>query len=620
MRITAIALSIGLFTSQLLNAQVPEATVPLEPEVPQIEMETPAPTPGGGVQDVAPESSFNPRERVQGTTVRPGMNRGVATTSDASSPFTVLSPTSLPLFYVGNDGSVGIGTTSPASALDVIRSSGATQITVATSDTASFSSIRFREGTTDKGHLVSVNSTNTSAVGGANALQVWNASNAPILFGTNQTERMRIFGNGGVSIGTAGNSGATLQLNQTAPGGYGLYVGSTDTITADITQTDMGIFSAATTSIGAGFRNSGTLTAARVHSHATGDGSIAGVYGLRVETGIGGGSTATVDTVIGNWIQLNTGAGAITTAYGLYMPNIPATNDYAIYQMSADDTNYFAGNVTIGANSNSGKLYVSDTAQLPRIVLAGAEYYQPTNTAITGIGFYLGINRTSNRQLWIGDTASTTAPFLRMNPSGTSPVIEAISRDGVTPATLTIGTAGHVAMTMGTGNVGIGTATPAYKLHVIGNAHFQGTVTGTNIRATYQDVAEWVPATTDLEPGTVVVLNKARNNEVMASFGAYDTRVAGVVSAQPGLSLGVEGEGKEQIATYGRVKVKVDATSDPIEVGDLLVTSAISGTAMRSEPMDINGRSFHQPGTIIGKALEPLAGGIGEILVLLSLQ
>jgi hypothetical protein len=36
--------------------------------------------------------------------------------------------------------------------------------------------------------------------------------------------------------------------------------------------------------------------------------------------------------------------------------------------------------------------------------------------------------------------------------------------------------------------------------------------------------------------------------------------------------------------------------------------------------MEINGRQFHQPGTIIGKALEPLDGGVGEILVLLSLQ
>jgi hypothetical protein len=145
-------------------------------------------------------------------------------------------------------------------------------------------------------------------------------------------------------------------------------------------------------------------------------------------------------------------------------------------------------------------------------------------------------------------------------------------------------------------------------------------VTGTNIKAHYQDVAEWVPSTTDLEPGTVVILNRGRRNEVMASATPYDTTVAGVVSAQPGISLGIEGEGKEQIATTGRVKVRVDARNRPILVGDLLVTSELPGTAMRSEPMSISGRSFHQPGTIIGKALEPLEGGVGEILVLLSMQ
>ena len=69
-----------------------------------------------------------------------------------------------------------------------------------------------------------------------------------------------------------------------------------------------------------------------------------------------------------------------------------------------------------------------------------------------------------------------------------------------------------------------------------------------------------------------------------------------------------------------RVKVRVDARKVAIRVGDLLVTSDTPGTAMRSEPMSINGRPFHQPGTIIGKALEPLQDGVGEILVLLSMQ
>jgi hypothetical protein len=41
---------------------------------------------------------------------------------------------------------------------------------------------------------------------------------------------------------------------------------------------------------------------------------------------------------------------------------------------------------------------------------------------------------------------------------------------------------------------------------------------------------------------------------------------------------------------------------------------------MKSAPVDVGGARIHRPGTLIGKALEPLAGGTGKILVLLSLQ
>jgi hypothetical protein len=154
-----------------------------------------------------------------------------------------------------------------------------------------------------------------------------------------------------------------------------------------------------------------------------------------------------------------------------------------------------------------------------------------------------------------------------------------------------------------------------------GNVAIAGDVTvGGNISAKYQDLAEWVPAEHPIAAGTVVIQDPDGFNSVIPSFEAYDTRVAGVVSGNPGIVLGMAGEGKVRVATTGRVKVRVDATREPIRPGDLLVTSEKEGTAMRSEPIELAGRKIHQPGTLIGKALEPLLNGEGEILVLLSLQ
>jgi hypothetical protein len=170
------------------------------------------------------------------------------------------------------------------------------------------------------------------------------------------------------------------------------------------------------------------------------------------------------------------------------------------------------------------------------------------------------------------------------------------------------------------GYVGIGTDSPSKKLDVAGDLNVRDTITGGNIIAKYQDVAEWVVSSQQLDVGTVVVLDPDRTNQVLASTQAYDTKVAGVVSARPGITLGEGGANKVLVATTGRVRVRVDATHAPIHIGDLLVTSDVIGVAMKSEPITVGGRQLHAPGTLIGKALEPFDKGVGEILVLLSLQ
>ena len=116
------------------------------------------------------------------------------------------------------------------------------------------------------------------------------------------------------------------------------------------------------------------------------------------------------------------------------------------------------------------------------------------------------------------------------------------------------------------------------------------------------------------------MLDTSKSNQVIASTQPYDSRIAGVISSGPGIALGEQTESRVLVATTGRVKVKVDASNGPIQIGDLLVTSDKPGLAMKSIPVDVGGVRIHRPGTLIGKALEPLQKGQGEILVLLSLQ
>ena len=63
------------------------------------------------------------------------------------------------------------------------------------------------------------------------------------------------------------------------------------------------------------------------------------------------------------------------------------------------------------------------------------------------------------------------------------------------------------------------------------------------------------------------------------------------------------------------VKVKVDASYDPIKIGELLTTSPTRGHAMNAQPVDIGGVEIYRPGTRVGKTLEPLETGTGLIEV-----
>ncbi len=129
----------------------------------------------------------------------------------------------------------------------------------------------------------------------------------------------------------------------------------------------------------------------------------------------------------------------------------------------------------------------------------------------------------------------------------------------------------------------------------------------------WADLAEFLYGSETLESGDVVVIDEQSENALRRCRQPYDTRVAGIISTNPTLTVGhlANADNGYPLALTGVVPCKVTAHSAPIRPGDLLTTSDVPGHAMKA---------VNPPyGTIIGKALEALASGTGVINVLVKI-
>lgn len=124
-----------------------------------------------------------------------------------------------------------------------------------------------------------------------------------------------------------------------------------------------------------------------------------------------------------------------------------------------------------------------------------------------------------------------------------------------------------------------------------------------------------------IKAGTVMVIDPDNPGKLKISSRSYDHRVAGIVSGaggvNPGMMMTQKGsavDGTTPIALTGRVYCLADASTNPIEPGDLLTTSDTPGYAMK-----VTDHTKAQ-GATLGKAMTSLNKDKGLILVLVALQ
>ncbi len=123
------------------------------------------------------------------------------------------------------------------------------------------------------------------------------------------------------------------------------------------------------------------------------------------------------------------------------------------------------------------------------------------------------------------------------------------------------------------------------------------------------------------EPGDVLEIDQTADRHLALSSSAYSHLVAGIYSTKPGMLASPHAiddaaikTSEVPLAVIGIVPCKVTAANGAIQRGDLLVTSARRGYAMKGTD------HRRMLGAVVGKALEPLPKGEGVIQVLVTLQ
>lgn len=169
-----------------------------------------------------------------------------------------------------------------------------------------------------------------------------------------------------------------------------------------------------------------------------------------------------------------------------------------------------------------------------------------------------------------------------------------------------------------TGNILTGRSSGANQVRIdkTGKGFFNGgTQTG---GADVAEAFEVEGIVNEYEPGDVFVISTENDRTITKSNEPYSTLVAGVYATKPGVLLTERNiddphDDTVPLGVVGVMPTKISTENGPIRRGDLLVTSSITGHAMKGTDRE------RMLGAVLGKALENFDGnGIGVIKVLVN--
>lgn len=237
-----------------------------------------------------------------------------------------------------NSGYFGLGTTSPGAAL-VVSGATTTAAKVVSTILTSTEAIALGEVATDGSTPFYIQRYNSSHATSPNAVEIWNANNGFMRFGTNGAERARFTAGGGLHVGTTTSTG--FYVHQIA-----------GTFTSDGAD-----------SVVAGLNIKPAITGASGDISWQTTLAAGGSSGSSITTQAVAETISVVSTAYLSEPNITLGAGsAVTTGATLYIANAPteATNNYGL-SVAAGAT-YFGGNVGVNQVTATSPLHTTGFA------------------------------------------------------------------------------------------------------------------------------------------------------------------------------------------------------------------------------------------------------------------